>query len=335
MMMERITKDNFITDDKTNKFYISSLINKVTGDLDKVSRNKLLQEFKIFAGHPEALYNTMDVWARDYMPIQLTEDMFLSYTYQPDYLEEYSDCVTNWQIHNVHTQKQFANDSRWRFNVVQMPIILDGGNVVKAVINNKPYFIMCDKLLIENNINLEDFDKWWNRWWKENFDGTEMEYVLLPWDGHDYNPIGHADGMVRYISEGKVLMTNYKDFSEIDDDYHGGLMKMKLEEAGFEVEELSYLDKFDYQKNKLFCTLFEHSWSYINWLQVGTEILVPSLGYPELDAEALEQIRKAFRKSGKDYHISLTEADMTPIIAGNGTNNSGGALNCLTWTIKE
>ncbi len=207
----KITSNNFITDEKTNKFFISSLINRVTGGLDVEASNDLLHRFKAFSGNCELLYNTMDVWARDYMPIQLTEDVYLGYTYKPDYLADEPDYVTNWQIHHVHTQRQLDKDVYWNFKVVQIPLILDGGNVVKAIVNGKPCFIMCEKLLIENNINAEDFDNWWYGWWKDYFDGTEMEYVLLPWDGYEDNQIGHADGMVRYIGEGHVLMTNYLD----------------------------------------------------------------------------------------------------------------------------
>ncbi len=331
----KITSNNFITDEKTNKFFISSLINRVTGGLDEESSNGLLRQFKAFSGNCELLYNTMDVWARDYMPIQLTEDVYLGYTYKPDYLADEPDYVTNWQIHHVHTQRQLNKDVCWNFKVVQMPLILDGGNVVKAIVNGKPCFIMCEKLLAENNINAEDFDNWWYGWWKDHFDGTEMEYVLLPWDGYEDNPIGHADGMVRYIGNGHVLMTNYLDYDDVYKDYHGGLMKDRLERIGFKVETLSYLEKFDYVKDKMFRMLFDHSWSYINYLQVGDNILVPSLGYELLDNEAVAQIKKACATSGQKYNITLIDVDMTPIIAGNGINNSGGALNCLTWTIKE
>lgn len=332
--MQKITKENFITDDKTDRFYFSSLLDTVSGDLDRDARKELKKILPKLAPC-EQLYNTMDVWARDYMPIQITKDIVLSYTYKPDYLKDAPECITNWQLHHVHTKKQLIKDGRFDFKVVQMPLILDGGNVIKAIVNDKPCMIFCDKILQENNINEEDFDLWWKEWWAENFDGTEMRYVMLPWEGRDLNPIGHADGIVRYIDEGRVLLTNYLDFDELYQDYHGGLCKEKLEEAGFDVTVLSYLNKFPYAKDKLFRLLFNHSWSYINYLQVGNRIFVPRLGYEELDNEVLEQIDKAFNANGHTVDVELIDMDMTPIIAGDGINNSGGALNCLTWTIKS
>ena len=48
-----------------------------------------------------------------------------------------------------------------------------------------------------------------------------------------------------------------------------------------------------------------------------------------------KQIKEAFEKFGQKYKVSLVDADITPIIAGNGTNNSGGVLNCPRQTIQE
>ena len=326
--MERITADNFITDDRTDKVYISSLIDTVSGALDINTRSALKTSILKFSRNCEPLYNTMDVWARDYMPIQLTLDVYLSFTYKPDYLQDYPNCVTNWQLHRVHA----AHES-FSFKVVQMPLILDGGNVVKAVVKGKPCLILCKKVLDENNLSEEDFDNWWKQWWNDNFDGTEMEYVLLPWEGEKFNPIGHADGMVRYIEDKRVLFTNYEDFE--DSPIPASVYIEKLKEVGFEVETLSFKNKFDYKKDKLYRMLFDSSWCYINYLQVVNRILVPSLGYDKLDHEAIRQIDAAFNKNRHIADVELIDIDMTGIVAEmNSVQNSGGALNCLTWTVK-
>ncbi len=334
--MEKITVDNFITDDWTDKLYISSLIDRENGALDVHVRSELKSSIEDFCPECELLVNTMDVWARDYMPIQLTKDVFLGYTYNPDYLMDDPKCVTNWQLHDVHTQRQSARNERFGFKVVQMPIILDGGNVVKAKVNNKPYIIMCKKVLEENNVLEKDFRWWWDCWWKDNFNGTEMGLVLLPWEGSDDNPIGHADGMVRYIEDGRILMTNYADYDKIYKDDYSNDIKEALTDAHFDVVPLSYLDKFDYEKDKTFRLLFKHTWCYINYLQVGNRILVPSLGYEPLDKEAIRQIDHAFNATKHIADIQLINVDMTTIVDDFGAEeNSGGALNCLTWTTNE
>ena len=65
--MERITADNFITDNKTNKVFISSLIDGETGGLDVDARTSLKASILKFARNGELLYNTLDVWSRDYI----------------------------------------------------------------------------------------------------------------------------------------------------------------------------------------------------------------------------------------------------------------------------
>ena len=218
-----ITAANFITDDKTNKVFVSSWIDKPTGNLDLTEDDKHLLKDEIlktgqFCG---LLYNTTDIWARDYMPIQLTDDLFLSYTYKPDYLNKYPTSVTNWQLHGVSTKDNNKTKVPFEGTVVQMPVILDGGNVIKAVCKGQPCMVMCNKVLKENNVSEATFRMWWNEWWKNNFMGTKMGLVLLPWEGMEKNPIGHADGMVRYIGEGRVLMANYYGLDPTNNDRDG------------------------------------------------------------------------------------------------------------------
>ena len=328
--MEKITIENFITDDKTNKLYISSLIDRMEGNLDIEVRSKLKSCIIDFCPNCELLFNTRDVWTRDYMPIQLTDGLYLGFTYKPDYLIDYQKCTTNWQLHNVHTQKQVIRREHFEFDIVQMPIILDGGNVIKAIVNNKPCIIMCDKVLLENNVIENEFRYWWERWWKDNFEGTEMQLVLLPWEGKEINPIGHADGIVRYIGKNKVLMTNYADYDKIYRKDYSKQYRQKLEEIGFEVIELRYLDSFDYENDKMFKLLFDSTWCYINYLQIGNRILIPYLGYDVLDKVAKQQIEQAFNTKVEQIGV-----DMAFIVKDmNNKQNSGGALNCLTWTIR-
>ena len=159
-----------------------------------------------------------------------------------------------------------------------------------------------------------------------------MKLVLLPWEGSKVDPIGHADGMIRYIDKNKVLITNYKDFNEKH--YNDMVDELGPEGAGFNIAHLHFSDLEQFKNNKLFSALLDRSWCYINYLQVGTRILVPRLGYDLLDNEALKQIREAF--SANEDEIELISQDMTSIVEDmNDKKNSGGALNCLTWTIKS
>ena len=137
--------------------------------------------------------------------------------------------------------------------------------------------------------------------------------------------------MIRYIDKNKVLISNYKDYKDYNEEHYNAMM----EELGrFNVTHLHFTDLDQFKNNKLFSVLLDRSWCYINYLQVGTRILVPRLGYDLLDNEALKQIREAF--SANEDEIELISQDMTSIVEDmNDEKNSGGALNCLTWTIQS
>jgi hypothetical protein len=300
---------------------------------------------------------------RDFMPIQVTKDIFIAYIYAPDYLSNAPMCVTDWRTLNVECLKNKR--------VITMPLILDGGNVVKAI--NKdgtPCMILCDKVLVENEILSEQallrlrvnggfdadpsvckFKKWWAKWWKDNFNGTEMKPVLLPWEGSTENPIGHADGMVRYLCPGNVLLTNYIDFDEQqynelgkencdEEKFRSKMLREALEKAGFSVKELSYYNDKKYRNNSSYRAKFDLTWCYINFLQLGHRILVPRIGNQTIDEEARREIERAFNKSsGNNYTSESIDVDMTSIVTEPehwaNSENGGGALNCLTWTIYE
>ena len=84
------------------------------------------------------------------MPVQLTPDLFLNYTYNPDYLSEQKAYITNWLIHKVHVRHKEKHD----LNFVTMPLVLDGGNIIKAIDKfGHPTIIMCSKVLNENNLS--------------------------------------------------------------------------------------------------------------------------------------------------------------------------------------
>ena len=317
--MITISKDNFITDEKTNLVCYSSLLPKDSSGLTPEFRESLygaLQESVKAMKHYDLL-NTKDIWTRDYMPVQLTSNLFLNYTYSPDYLRDQKKYITNWMKHKVHTRQI----KKFDLEFVTIPLVLDGGNVIKAIDKfGKPTIIMCNKVLKENNLSKKELTEWWD----EFFDG-QIHLILIDWEGKNVNPIGHADGMVRYISEGKVLIANYCDF---DDEER---LTKPLKEF-FEIERLHFGDIEGIKGNAMWSLKKSESWGYINFLQVGNHIILPSLGWKDLDIAAEQQIKKVY---GPSFEIESINCDMTDILKDPDDKdaNSGGGLNCLTWTL--
>jgi agmatine deiminase len=113
-----------IADNQTEKVYFSKWLNR-----DKEFKpvfKFLIKEFEKIGIQSELLNYTNDIWERDYMPIQVSENKFIEFLYDPDYLQgtvkeqrelkTYPDIVC--EAHHIKTTKS--------------GIILDGGNVVES-----------------------------------------------------------------------------------------------------------------------------------------------------------------------------------------------------------
>ena len=271
-----------ITDFDTNKVYIAKGMTSenyvdATGHLLGTLHNqKVHWEFLPLTASP------FHIWTRDYMPIQVSKDKFVRFNYSPDYLKDSPE-------YKPDTSTILSTLS---LQVIDSDIIIDGGNVISC--GNK--VIMTDKILRENphyerNVLIDTLSHL-----------LEAEIVLIPEDYYD--EYGHADGMVRYIGKGRVLINNYCDFDKT-------LRKKLLASLSphLDIIELhygAYTDK---------------SWAYINFLHVGQHILIPMMD-DKLGEMAFRQIADAF-----------PQCTCHPVYHCESIVREGGALNCSTWNI--
>ena len=224
------------------------------------------------------------IWARDYMPVQVSKEKFVSFRYTPDYLADNPEYKPDTD----------AILSELGINVVKSDIILDGGNVISC----GDSVLLTDKIFKENPHYTKTglLDKLTEL--------LEAKPILIPWD--KYEEYGHADGMVRYMGNGRVLLNNYCDFDK-------SLRKKLLTALSphFEIVELHYGSYNDL------------SWAYINFLHVGRFVFVPFL-HDGIDNKALTQIRAA-----------MPDCTCIPIFQCGSIARNGGALNCVTWNTLE
>ena len=222
------------------------------------------------------------IWTRDYMPVQVSKDKFVRFNYSPDYLKDNPE----------YKPDTSAILSDLGIHVTDSDIVVDGGNVISC--GNK--VIMTDKIFRENpyydrEVLIDTLSQL-----------LEAEIVMIPEDYYD--EYGHADGMVRYVGEGHVLLNNYCDFDKA--------LRKKLFDAlnpHFDIIELHY------------GTHTDKSWAYINFLHVGQHIYIPMMG-DKLEDVAFRQISDAFPQS-KCHPIYHCESIV----------REGGALNCSTWNV--
>ena len=224
----------------------------------------------------------LHIWARDYMPVQVSKYKFVRFNYSPDYLK---DCPE-------YKPDTSTILSTLGLQVINSDIIIDGGNIISC--GDK--VIMTDKILRENphhdrDVLIDTLSRL-----------LEAEVVLIPEDYYD--EYGHADGMVRFMGNGRVLLNNYSDFDKT--------LRKRLLAAlcpHFDITELhygAYTDK---------------SWAYINFLHIGQHILIPMMD-DKLGEMAFRQIADAF-----------PQCRCRPIYHFESIVRDGGALNCSTWNI--
>lgn len=222
------------------------------------------------------------IWMRDYMPIQVSKEKFVRFCYTPDYLQDSPE----------YKPDTSAILSDLGIQVIDSDIIVDGGNVISC--GDK--VIMTDKIIREN----PHYQR--NKLIDTLSQLLEAEIILIPEDRYD--EYGHADGMVRYMGNGCVLLNNYCDFDKT--------LRKKLLAAlnpHFDITELHY------------GAYTEKSWAYINFLHVGQHIFVPML-QDKLATIASWQIAEAY-----------PECECHQIWDCDNIIREGGALNCCTWNI--
>ena len=278
-----------ISDSCCNRVFFSTRMPEVS----PVTYKGLTEVLDRYGVPHSLLIGTKDIWCRDYMPAQIGPRDFVSFGYRPDYLvdyKKYRPTITDGYEAAALNGISGVQDYR--------SILVDGGNLVHC--GSK--VIMTAKVF-EENPGMETEELYHTL--KEIL-GAEI--IFLPWDS--YEEFGHTDGIVRFINEDSVLMTNYGQF-----DKKMAARFRKLLKARFRnVFELRY-DVASPDKN---------NWAYINWLQTDKVLILPKFNTPE-DAQAFEQVSRYMPQ----YEGRIEMVDATDLICHEG------GLNCASWTVYE
>lgn len=236
-----------IPDSQTNTLYLADCLPtkhpKFFADFEAVLK-KCGITFQI-------LPDTKDIWAVDYMPVQVALEKFVQFIYNPDYLQS-----QKW-IKTISDVESICNSIK--LNRIKSDIVLDGGNVTKTT----DKVIMCDKIFIENPhySRRQLLDKL-----RELFEVDKLYFV--PQQPKDFT--GHADGMVRFLDNNTVIIN---DHSKEKPEFQRAF-KIALDNAGLDYIEIPY----NPYGNK---TYGQANGDYINFLQMQNTIIIPTFGIKE------------------------------------------------------
>ena len=132
---------------------------------------------------------------------------------------------------------------------------------------------------------------------------SEAKGKCYTYDSDKEEEYGHADGMVRFVSDNHVLINNYKDIDT----------ELRLKVLDALSPYFSQISELEYGSAQRV-----NSWAHINYLQVNNLIFVPQLEIPS-DKLAIEQISSIFPDS------TIIPVEVKGIV------KKGGALDCVSW----
>lgn len=286
-----------IQDKDTNIVYISSKLNEWKNYKDFYCQlTSIFEELEIRYAR---IYDTKDIWVRDFMPIQLEQDNFLKYKYEPDYLvkiEENQPYITDCTTASKRIGIKYRETN----------IIIDGGNVVLC--GDK--IVMTNKVFTENNKEIDDKD-----FLHEIEQVFGHQIIIIPWHrtgkltDKNADVYGHSDGFIKYCGDSHILMSHHRDTNEDE----AIQIRQILEENGYKVTEM-LLSVENPQT--------DWNWAYINFLQVGNNIIMPKFDIAE-DIQAKRYVQTAFP------YCRVRQIDCRLLA------KEGGALHCISWNIKR
>lgn len=209
------------------------------------------------------LENTRDIWLRDFMPVRTGSGKYVSFRYEPSYLEKKTEQRTDFRM---EIAPRFALE-----HLVYSDINLDGGNVVFSP--SRKTAVISDRIFTENRAySSAELVKELERL-------LEVRVIIIPSLHSDMT--GHADGMVRFVDENTVVGNRTR--------YRFGLeMKIKevLHNYGIEVYDFPYFDsKGD---SAVGC--------YLNFLETEQALFLPVFD-ADMDSEAIEAAKDIFNKT--------------------------------------
>jgi agmatine deiminase len=239
------------------------------------------------------LANVRDIWARDYSPIQVGPRAFVQFRHEPDYLKENPELRTGREVAGQFCELGESSDC---------DINLDGGNVVAS----RHKAILTDKIYREN-------PDWERSELRDELRRVLQVEQLIVIPREPYDPIGHADALVRFINEDAVLVN---DYAKVDPAFGDRLVKA-LRRHGLAIELIPYSHErrsTDGIPSAIGC--------FANFLRTENVAIVPAFGIKD-DQIAMNRLK--------------TLIPDVPVVSLDCTNlaREGGIFNCVCATYRQ
>jgi agmatine deiminase len=249
-----------ITGKENNTVYFSQKLQEgeFASTFERIEQ--ILKKYKI---NYKLLSNTKDIWCRDYMPIQVDEETFIQFRYEPSYLKDELNLQSNPKEVLVSNRitAEFSN------------INLDGGNVV----NSKNKVILTSRVFKENpQLSSTEIEKELTRLFK-----SDVYFVR----DITSDMTGHIDGHLRFIDSQTILVNELENEYKYWKDSFYEMTKS----ANLDFVEIPWFEHKD--KNHPYSAIG----GYVNYLEIGNLILFPVFEVSgNKDEEAIKIMESVF-----------------------------------------
>ena len=246
------------------------------------------------------LKGTKAIWARDYMPIQVEQDKFVQFKYEPSYLEKDLNSQSEPKCVNSQSEPKHVlqtNGISAKFSDIN----LDGGNVIK----------WTDKVILTKRVFKENPNTDKNKLIRELERLFSTKLFFVPDITEDMT--GHTDGHLRFIDSKTILVNELQNELK----YWKTDFQEMVKQAKLDFVEIPWFEHKD--KNHKETAVG----GYVNYLEIDKLILFPIFEIEgNKDKEAIAVIKKVF-----------PDKIIEPINV-NEIAKYGGLMNCITWNIK-
>ena len=321
---------------QTNTIYFSSLLNRaaksgeksrfysIYGDERAETILAVADELFAVMGSLEVpiafIDNTSDIWVRDCMPVRTKSKKYVSFKYDPWYLENEPELITDFER---YISTQFPG-----LDITYSDINLDGGNVVFSPSREK--VIISERIFEENDErDEEEIVHCLERL-------LEADVIMIPSFDRYEDIVGQASSLARFVDEDTVVINRirYKDGTEPENELEQE-MEEELDEYGIAVKYLPYFNANEDFEYPYFSTDESAVGCYINYLETENYIILPQF-LAENDAGVAPESDFEFVKNMDEYAYEaasrIFSKKVVPLNAGEIAKH-GGVLNCISWEL--
>jgi agmatine/peptidylarginine deiminase len=230
----------------------------------------------------------LDIWIRDWAPVENSY-----FRYEPSYAPR-AYPAKKVIAARLHLDRFLGKIHR------RMPVVLDGGNVV----HNGHVAIVTEKVFTDNpHLSRKEIER-------AILSVGFARLIFIPTEPGD--SVGHADGIVRFVSEDSLLVNDYSGTPGLR--AYGRRLMQALTVTNLEMELIPFpWFPTDEQTNGIWSAVGV----YINFLLTKHGAVIPRFNHP-LDDDARNLLCKVLEK------------DVVPVDAST-LATFGGVFNCISW----